>query len=161
MMEFYKPENKRIFLKTNMTQKIQKITASEAAKILNISKTRVLQLINLNIIPAERVGKQFVLRKPDVLAARGRKAGRPRKQTVQTAHATQPISPQEAMMQDLQELISNRAQANRQNAESVISQIKPNTPTAPISYQTVPRPSVTKTNTNRRGFDMGGLDLDD
>jgi excisionase family DNA binding protein len=69
-------------LKKNMTQKIQKITTSEAAKILNISKTRVLQLINLNIIPAERVGRQFVLRKPDVLAARGRKSGRPRKKLI-------------------------------------------------------------------------------
>lgn len=66
-----------------MTQKIQKITASEAARILKISKTRVLQLINLGIIPAERVGRQFVLRKPDVLVAKGRKTGRPRKKPLQ------------------------------------------------------------------------------
>jgi excisionase family DNA binding protein len=122
-----------------MTQKIQKITASEAAKILNISKTRVLQLINMNIIPAERVGRQFVLKDKDVKAARGRKAGRPRKKTVQALPA-QPISTEETRLQDIQELIRNRSQPQQQNFES--ERNKPNQTTSSITYQTVLRPSV-------------------
>jgi excisionase family DNA binding protein len=74
-------------LKKTMTQKLKRITASEAAKILDISKTRVLQLINLGIIPAERVGKQFILKERDVRAARGRKTGRPRTKPLPTVRA--------------------------------------------------------------------------
>jgi excisionase family DNA binding protein len=142
-----------------MTQKIQKITASEAAKILNISKTRVLQLINLNIIPAERVGRQFVLKDKDVKAARGRKPGRPRKKTVQSVPAAKPISTDEARLKELNELIKNRVQPNQQSDKSV--RYNPNQNTSSIKYQTVPRPSVTKTDTNRSGFDLGGLDFDE
>jgi excisionase family DNA binding protein len=144
-----------------MTQKIQKITASEAAKILKISKTRVLQLIKLNIIPAERVGRQFILRKPDVLAAKGRKAGRPRKKSVQTVSAAHPISTQEAKIQELEALIRNKVQSKQQNVESTIFSQKPNRTISPINYQTVPRPSVTKTDTNDDFWQVIGLGFDE
>jgi excisionase family DNA binding protein len=79
-----------------MTQKIKRITTSEAARLLNISKTRVLQLVNAGVISAERVGKQFVLKDKDVKAARGRKPGRPHKMKVQPTTAAQQVSTEEA-----------------------------------------------------------------
>lgn len=67
-----------------MTQKIKKMTTSEAAKLLGISGTRIRQLIEAGVIPAERVGKIYVLKDRDVKAAKGRKPGRPRKNPLKT-----------------------------------------------------------------------------
>jgi excisionase family DNA binding protein len=44
-----------------MTQKIKKMTTSEAARLLGISGTRIRQLIEAGVIPAERVGNFYVL----------------------------------------------------------------------------------------------------
>lgn len=114
-----------------MTQKIKKMTTSEAAQLLGISGTRIRQLIEAGIIPAERVGNFYVLKDRDVKAAKGRKPGRPRKEplkTIKTAIITSDFdflishdlsSPAMSERERLvDELIDRVAAANVRNTES-------------------------------------------
>lgn len=58
------------------------ISAAEAAEELGISKRRVIQLIEDEILPAQRIGQQFVIRRADLqldAVQKRRKVGRPPK----------------------------------------------------------------------------------
>ena len=49
------------------------MSAGEAARELGVSKRRAVQLIERGVLPAARVGREYVLRRADVIEARGRK----------------------------------------------------------------------------------------
>ena len=55
------------------------ISTAEAAKLLGISRGRVLVLIGEGRLPAQRVGSQHIINKKDLATVRDRKPGRPRK----------------------------------------------------------------------------------
>lgn len=58
---------------------MDRITVTEAAKRLKISRPRVLVLIREKRLPAEMVGMQFLIKPGDLSKVRDRKPGRPRK----------------------------------------------------------------------------------
>lgn len=51
--------------------KIDFVSTAEAAKILGVSRVAVFNRIRLGKIPAVKVGRNFVIRKSDVLEAAG------------------------------------------------------------------------------------------
>jgi len=53
------------------------ISASEAAKRLGISKSRVLVLIKQGRLPAGKVGIQYVIKPADLAKVKDRPTGRP------------------------------------------------------------------------------------
>lgn len=97
-----------------MTTKLRRVTAAEAAKTLGISKTRVLELINLGILPADKICNRYILKLRDVIAAKGRKVGRPRKKplpvVVATVQPTTQPTPQPQPPQNLAEELRKRMQ---------------------------------------------------
>lgn len=70
-------------------------TVPDAAKILNVSKRRVRQLINEKRLPAEKMGRQWIMRREDVVAfaAQPRNVGRPPRADVQAADVEIPDRP--------------------------------------------------------------------
>ena len=55
------------------------VTVSEAAEALRVSTRRVLQLIEAGRLPAARLGRAYVIRRPDLALVAERHWGRPRK----------------------------------------------------------------------------------
>jgi len=54
------------------------IGTSKAAELLGVSQNRVRQLIASGQLPAERVGRSFVIRRADLVAFAALPPGRPR-----------------------------------------------------------------------------------
>ena len=55
------------------------LTVTDVAGKLGVSRSRVLALIRVGRLPAERLGVQFFIRPADVALVRHRRPGRPRK----------------------------------------------------------------------------------
>lgn len=55
------------------------VTTAQAAKALGISIVRVQQLINAGRLPAQKLGRYYVIRRKDLALVKVRKVGRPRK----------------------------------------------------------------------------------
>ncbi len=58
------------------------LTANEAAKILKVSARRVRALIQAKRLPAQKVGRDWIIMEPDLELVKDRKPGRPKKQKV-------------------------------------------------------------------------------
>jgi excisionase family DNA binding protein len=56
------------------------LTAKQAAKILGVDDSRVRVLIREGRLPAQKVGRDWVIFEPDLELVRVRKPGRPKKQ---------------------------------------------------------------------------------
>ena len=55
------------------------LTTSQAAAKLGVSISRVQQFIKSGRLPAEKVGRDFIIQPKDLAKVRNRKPGRPRK----------------------------------------------------------------------------------
>ena len=55
------------------------LTTSQAAAKLGVSISRVQQLIKAKRLPAEKVGRDFIIQPKDLAKVRNRKPGRPKK----------------------------------------------------------------------------------
>jgi excisionase family DNA binding protein len=55
------------------------LTATEAAKALGVSHSRIMQFIRTKRLPARKFGAQWVIERKDLAAVRVRKPGRPKK----------------------------------------------------------------------------------
>lgn len=56
-----------------------RLTTPQAAEQLGISTRRVRALIAAGRVPAERLGRDWIIAEPDLDAVRDRKPGRPKK----------------------------------------------------------------------------------
>jgi excisionase family DNA binding protein len=56
------------------------LTAKQAAKILGVHHSRVRVLIREGRLPAQKVGRDWIIMEPDLELVRVRKPGRPKKQ---------------------------------------------------------------------------------
>jgi excisionase family DNA binding protein len=72
---------KGLFLSYNAF--VKKLTTVEAAEILGISRVRVFQLIQSERLPAEKVGRDWIIKEKDLELVKERKVGRPRKKSEQ------------------------------------------------------------------------------
>ena len=73
-------KDNRICIPESLFTHIETITPSDAMDILDVSRQRISQLVNDDVIPSHMVNGQPVFLKADVLEYRdSRKAGRPRK----------------------------------------------------------------------------------
>jgi len=55
------------------------LNTSEAAERLNVTAIRIRQLINEERLPAEKVGRDYVIREADLKLVENRPTGRPKK----------------------------------------------------------------------------------
>lgn len=53
------------------------LSVAEAAEKLGVTRARVNQFINENRLPAQRIGRSFVIREKDLSLVENRKTGRP------------------------------------------------------------------------------------
>jgi excisionase family DNA binding protein len=60
------------------------LTTSDAAKILGVNRSRVLQLIMRGKLRAEKLGWQWIIRPKDLEKVKNRKPGRPKKMSSHT-----------------------------------------------------------------------------
>jgi excisionase family DNA binding protein len=60
------------------------LTTKQVAGRLGISLSRVHQLINEERLPAQKVGRDYVVKEEDLKLVEGRKVGRPPKAEVET-----------------------------------------------------------------------------
>jgi excisionase family DNA binding protein len=56
------------------------LTAKQAAQILGVHHSRVRVLIREGRLPAQKVGRDWVIMEPDLELVKDRKPGRPKKQ---------------------------------------------------------------------------------
>jgi excisionase family DNA binding protein len=56
------------------------LTAKQAAEILGVHHSRVRVLIREGRLPAQKVGRDWVIMEPDLELVKDRKPGRPKKQ---------------------------------------------------------------------------------
>ena len=56
------------------------LTAKQAAQILGVDDSRVRVLIREGRLPAQKVGRDWVILEPDLELVKDRKPGRPKKQ---------------------------------------------------------------------------------
>ena len=56
------------------------LTAKQAAQILGVDSSRVRVLIRKGRLPAQKVGRDWVILEPDLELVKDRKPGRPKKQ---------------------------------------------------------------------------------
>ena len=56
------------------------LTAKQAAQILGVDSSRVRVLIREGRLPAQKVGRDWVILEPDLELVKDRKPGRPKKQ---------------------------------------------------------------------------------
>jgi len=54
------------------------ITTAQAATILRVSRSRILKLINAKRLPAEKLGRDWLIRPDDLELVKVRRPGRPR-----------------------------------------------------------------------------------
>jgi excisionase family DNA binding protein len=64
------------------------LTTKQAAERLGVSIGRVHQLINEGRLPAEKLGRDYVIREEDLKLVEGRKVGRPPKAKIETDSKT-------------------------------------------------------------------------
>ena len=57
--------------------KAKLLSVADAAEKLNVSRWRINQLINGGRLPAEKVGRAYVIKEPDLKLVENRKPGRP------------------------------------------------------------------------------------
>ena len=62
-----------------MDNEIKLLSVAEAAQKLGVSRGRVNQLIDNNRLPAQRIGRAFVIREEDLKLVENRQVGRPPK----------------------------------------------------------------------------------
>ena len=55
------------------------LTTKQAAKILGVNRSRVLQLIGAGRLPAKKFGWVWMIREQDLEKVKNRKTGRPKK----------------------------------------------------------------------------------
>jgi excisionase family DNA binding protein len=60
------------------------LTTKQVAERLGVSIGRIHQLINEGRLPAEKVGRDYVIREEDLKLVEGRKVGRPPKAKTET-----------------------------------------------------------------------------
>ena len=65
-----------------MGDEIKLLSVAEAAAQLGITRARVNQFINENRLPAQRIGRSFVIKEEDLSLIENRKTGRPPKAKV-------------------------------------------------------------------------------
>lgn len=59
---------------------VKNLTTVEVAEILGISRVRVFQLIRSEKLPAEKIGRDWLIKEKDLDLVKVRKAGRPPKE---------------------------------------------------------------------------------
>lgn len=62
-----------------MSEEIKLLSVAEAAQKLGVTRARVNQFINEKRLPAQRIGRSFVIRVEDLSLVENRKTGRPPK----------------------------------------------------------------------------------
>ena len=73
-------ENGKIIIPESLFTHVETITPNDAMDLLGVSRQRISQLVNDDVIPSHMVNGQPVFIKSDVVEyAQNRKAGRPRK----------------------------------------------------------------------------------
>ncbi len=55
------------------------LTTAQAADILQVSRSRILKLIDAKRLPAEKIGRDWLIRLEDLELVKVRRPGRPRK----------------------------------------------------------------------------------
>ena len=55
------------------------LTTAQAAAILQVSRSRILKLIDAKRLPAEKIGRDWLIRLEDLELVKVRRPGRPRK----------------------------------------------------------------------------------
>ncbi|HJR05885.1 MAG TPA: helix-turn-helix domain-containing protein [Pyrinomonadaceae bacterium] len=64
------------------------LTTKQVAERLGVSIGRIHQLINEGRLPAEKLGRDYVIREEDLKLVEGRKVGRPPKAKTETGSKT-------------------------------------------------------------------------
>jgi excisionase family DNA binding protein len=62
---------------------VKLLNTKDAGQILGISAIRVRDLINAGRLPAQKIGRDYVIDEKDLELVRERKAGRPKNKTVE------------------------------------------------------------------------------
>ncbi len=62
-----------------VSKEIKLLSVAETAVRLGVTRARVNQLINDKRLPAQRIGRSFVIREEDLSLVENRKTGRPSK----------------------------------------------------------------------------------
>ena len=62
-----------------MSEENKLLSVAEAAERLGLTRARVNQFISENRLPAQRVGRSFVIKEKDLALVENRKTGRPTK----------------------------------------------------------------------------------
>lgn len=62
-----------------MSKEIKLLSVAEVAEKLGVTRARVNQFISENRLPAQRIGRSFVIREEDLSLVENRKTGRPLK----------------------------------------------------------------------------------
>jgi excisionase family DNA binding protein len=62
-----------------VSSEIKLLSVAEAARKLGVTRARVNQLINENRLPAQRIGRSYVIQEADLILVEDRKTGRPPK----------------------------------------------------------------------------------
>lgn len=63
-----------------VSKEIKLLSVAEAANKLGVTRARVNQFINDKRLPAQRIGRSFVIREEDLSFVENRKTGRPPKE---------------------------------------------------------------------------------
>ena len=63
-----------------MSEENKLLSVAEAAQRLGVTRARVNQFISNNRLPAQRIGRSFVIQEADLKLIEDRKTGRPLKQ---------------------------------------------------------------------------------
>ena len=59
---------------------MEQLSVTEAAELLNVSRRRVLALIEAGRLPAEKIATVYVIKKEDLALVANRPTGRPKKE---------------------------------------------------------------------------------
>jgi len=60
-------------------QAMKDLTVAQVAELLGVTRVRVHQLIRAGRLPAEKFGRDYMIKETDAKKLSGRKTGRPRK----------------------------------------------------------------------------------
>ena len=69
----------KVYFLTVKTSNDRLLSVAEAAELLGVSRWRVNQFIKENRLPAEKIGRSYVLKESNLEAVKERKTGRPPK----------------------------------------------------------------------------------
>lgn len=62
-----------------MSKEIKLLSVAEVAKKLGVTRARINQFIADKRLPAQRIGRSYVIREEDLTLVENRKTGRPKK----------------------------------------------------------------------------------